>query len=211
MGPGVTVGLTKRNAFRGGELLDINLKGSYEWQTGHKAENTGSKLNSYEYGIDASLTFPRLIMPWASKVRQRLIRRAIRTQYIPQLSTKLKFSSDIVRRSSFFTRHIVSGEWTYELQTSAQSRHQFSPLNFSYDYMRRSSAEFDSVLNANPYLYYTMRNQFIPRMQYVYTYTSPSKLKNPLWWQTTVSESGNILSLGYLVAGKKWGVNNKKM
>lgn len=43
IGPGVTVGLTKRNAFRGGELLDINLKGSYEWQTGHQADGTSSK------------------------------------------------------------------------------------------------------------------------------------------------------------------------
>ena len=211
VGPGVTVGLTKRNAFRGGELLDINLKGSYEWQTGHKAQGTGSKLNSYEYGIDASLTFPRLIMPWVSSVRKRLIEKARRTRYIPQLTTKLKFSSYIIRRSSFFTRHVVSGEWTYEVQTSARSRHQFSPLSFSYDYMRRSSAEFDSVLNANPYLSYTMRNQFIPRMQYVYTYTSPSTYINPLWWQTTVSESGNILSLGYLAAGKKWGEKNKTM
>ena len=211
VGPGVTVGLTKRNAFRGGELLDINLKGSYEWQTGHKAQGTGSKLNSYEYGIDASLTFPRLIMPWVSSVRKRLIEKARRTRYIPQLTTKLKFSSDIIRRSSFFTRHVVSGEWTYEVQTSARSRHQFSPLSFSYDYMRRSSAEFDSVLNANPYLSYTMRNQFIPRMLYVYTYTSPSTYINPLWWQTTVSESGNILSLGYLAAGKKWGEKNKTM
>ena len=211
VGPGVTIGLTKRNAFRGGELLDINLKGSYEWQTGHKAQGTGSKLNSYEYGIDASLTFPRLIMPWVSSVRKRLIEKARRTRYIPQLTTKLKFSSDIIRRSSFFTRHVVSGEWTYEVQTSARSRHQFSPLSFSYDYMRRSSAEFDSVLNANPYLSYTMRNQFIPRMQYVYTYTSPSTYINSLWWQTTVSESGNILSLGYLAAGKKWGEKNKTM
>lgn len=211
LGPGITVGLTKRNAFHGGELLDINVKGSYEWQTGHQAEGTGSKLNSYEYGVDASLTFPRLIMPWASAVRHKLIERAIRTQYFSQPTTKLKFSSDIIRRSSFFTRHIFSGEWTYEVQISPKSRHQFSPLNFSFEYMRRSSGQFDSILNANPYLYYTMRNQFIPRMQYIYTYTSPKNFVNPLWWQTTVAESGNILSLGYMVAGHKWGEQNKEL
>ena len=211
LGPGITVGLTRRNAFRGGELLDINLKGSYEWQTGHKAQGTGSKLNSYEYGVDASLTFPRIIMPWASALRKKLIRRAMRTHYFPQFSTKLTFSSDIIRRSTFFTRHIVSGEWKYELQTSPTSKHEFSPLNFSYEYMRRSSAAFDSVLNANPYLYYTMRNQFIPKMQYVYTYTSPMSYENPLWWQTTVAESGNILSLGYMVAGKKWSTKGKEI
>lgn len=211
LGPGIVIGLTKRNAFRGGELLDINLKGSYEWQTGHKAEGTSSKLNSYEYGFDISLKFPRLIMPFASKFRRYLWQRARRTHFYSAPTTTLKVSSDIIRRSSYFTRHVVSGEWTYELQTSPTSRHQFSPLIFSYEYMRRSSAAFDSVLRVNPYLYYTMRDQFIPRMQYVYTYTSPSTLKNPLWWQTTVSEAGNILSLGYMAAGKKWGEKSKEL
>lgn len=210
-GPGITVGLTKRNAFHGGELLDINLKGSYEWQTGHKAESTSSRLNSYEYGIDASVQFPRLIMPFANKFRRRIWQKAMRTHYFPSATTTLKFSSDIIRRSTYFTRHIVSGEWTYDLQTSPTSKHQFSPIVFSYEYMRRSSEGFDSVLQANPYLYYTMRDQFIPKMQYVYTYTSPTSARNPLWWQTTVSESGNILSLGYMVAGKKWGKNSKEM
>lgn len=33
VGPELVVGLTKRNAFRGGEKLDINFHGSHEWQT----------------------------------------------------------------------------------------------------------------------------------------------------------------------------------
>lgn len=211
IGPGITVGLTKRNAFRGGEKLDINLNGSYEWQTGHQADGTSSKLNSYEYGIDASLEFPRLVMPFANKFRRYLWKKFRKNNFYSHPTTTLKFSSDIIRRSTYFTRHIVSGEWTYEVQTSPTSRHQFSPLTFSFEFMRRSSAAFDSVLNANPYLYYTMQDQFIPRTQYVYTYTSPSTVRNPIWWQTTVSESANILSLGYMVAGRKWGEKNKKL
>lgn len=66
-------------------------------------------------------------------------------------------------------------------------------------------------MRVNPYLFYTMRDQFIPRMQYVYTYTSPSTVLNPIWWQTTVSESANLLSLGYMVAGHKWGEKNKQL
>ncbi len=48
LGPGITVGLTRRNAFRGGELLDINMKGSYEWQTGqrHKVPARSSTATS---------------------------------------------------------------------------------------------------------------------------------------------------------------------
>ena len=45
LGPEIIVGLTRRNAFRGGELLNVNVHGSYEWQTGHSAEGSKTKLN----------------------------------------------------------------------------------------------------------------------------------------------------------------------
>ncbi len=210
-GPGIVVGLTKRNAFRGGELLDINLRGSYEWQTGHKAEGTSSRFNSYAYGFDVSLQYPRLVIPFADMFRQRLRRRFRRNNYFSTPTTTFKVSSDIISRANYFKRHIVSGEWTYNVQTSATSRHQFSPLIFSFEYMRSSTHAFDSIMEANPYLFYTMRDQFIPKMQYIYTYTSPARYRNPIWWQTTVSESGNILSLGYMAAGNKWNTKDKRM
>jgi outer membrane protein assembly factor BamA len=202
-GPGLVMGLTKRNAFRGGETLDLNVKGSYEWQTGHKAQGTSSRFNSYEYGFDASLELPRLVIPYARKFR--------RHRYYSPPSTTLKVSSDVINRAKYFKRHVVSGEWTYNLQPTATSRHQFSPLIFSYEYMVNTTSTFDSIVNANPYLYYTMQDQFVPKMQYVYTYTSPSSYLNPIWWQTTVSESGNLLSLGYVAAGNSWGEKGKKM
>ena len=211
IGPGLVVGFTKRNAFRGGELLDINLKGSYEWQTAHQGEHTSSKFNSYEYGIDASVKFPRMVVPFVDFFRNRLSRHYRLRRFYAVPTTTLKVSSDIISRANYFKRHIVSGEWTYGVQTSATSRHQFSPLVFSYEYMRSSTAAFDSVLNANPYLYYTMQDQFVPKMQYTYTYSSTSDKLNPIRWQTTVSEAGNLLSLCYMAAGKKWGKEGKEM
>lgn len=210
-GPGVVIGLTKRNAFRGGELLDINLRGSYEWQTGHRATGNSSRFNSYEYGFDVSLQYPRLVIPFADMFSQKLRRRSRRNNYFSPPTTLFKVSSDIISRANYFKRHIVSGEWTYVIQPSATSRHQFSPLNFSFEYMRSSTQAFDSVMEANPYLYYSMRNRFVPKLQYIFTYTSPARYLNPIWWQTTVSEAGNILSLGYVAAGKKWGTVDKKL
>lgn len=210
-GPGIVLGFTKRNAFRGGELLDINLRGSYEWQTGHRAEGTSSSFNSYNYGFDISLQYPRLVIPFADIFRQNLHRRYRRHHFFSIPTTTFKVTSDIISRANYFKRHVVSGEWSYNVQTSATSRHQLSPLIFSFDYMRSTTQAFDSIMNVTPYLYYTMRDQFIPKMQYVYTYTSPASYRNPIWWQTTLSESGNLLSLGYMVAGKKWGTRDKKM
>ena len=56
-----------------------------------------------------------------------------------------------------------------------------------------------------------MQDQFVPKMQYTYTYTSPSTMLSPLRWQATVSEAGNLLSLGYMAAGKKWSGEGKEM
>lgn len=210
-GPGVVLGLIKRNAFRGGELLDIKLKGNYEWQTGHQAEGTSSRFNSYEYGFDVSLQMPRLVVPYANYIRRQMRQRFRKNGFYVVPTTTLKVSSDIISRANFFKRHVVSGELTYNVQTSVTSRHQFSPLVFSFEFMRSSTAAFDSILMVNPYLLYTMQDQFVPKMQYIYTYTSPKSYRNPLWWQTTLSESGNILSLAYLAAGNSWGQKDKQL
>ena len=200
VGPGLVVGITKRNAFRGGEKLDFNLKGSYEWQTGHRADGTSSKLNSYEYGADVSLELPRLLLPFWQHRR-----------WYSTPSTVIKASSNTLNRSGYFKRHVVSGELTYTLQQSATMRHQFSPLVLQYEYMKDASAEFIQILNDNPYLNVTMADQFVPKMRYTFTYSSPTTYRNPIYWQTTVSEASNILSLGYLAAGKKWNETGKNM
>ena len=210
-GPGAVLGITRRNAFRGGDLLDLKLKGNYEWQTGHRQDNTSSRFNSYEYGFDASLQLPRLLVPHVTPLRKKLFEHYRRIGFFAVPATTLKFSTDVIYRAGYFKRRVVSGEWTYTLQTSPTSRHQFSPLAVSYEYMKRRTAAFDSVLRYNPYLEYTMRDQFIPKMQYVYTYTSSKTLRNPLWWQTTVSESGNLISLVYKATGKEWGEKGKQL
>lgn len=210
-GPGVVIGFTKRNAFRGGELLDINLRGSYEWQTGHGSEKTSSQFNSYQYGFDASLQFPRLVIPFAERVRRGLYNRSRRNNFFSVPSTTLKVSSDIISRANYFKRHVVSGEWTYQLQTAATRRHQFSPLIFSYEYMRSTTETFDAIMLNTPYLFFTMGDKFVPKMQYVFTYTSPANYRNPLWWQTTISESGSILSLAYMAGGRKWKEKDKRL
>jgi outer membrane protein assembly factor BamA len=202
VGPGIVLGFTKRNAFRGGETLDLNLYGNYEWQTGHQYEGSTSKMNSYEYGMDVSLTIPRFLLPSNWRFRHRHIRNR---------STTIKASSEVINRAGYFKRHVVSGELTYKFQTSSQSLHEFSPLILQYDYMTSSTAKFDSIRLANPYLDVTMRDQFIPKLRYRFSHQSPSDYRNPIYWEATFSEAANLLSLGYMAFGKKWGEKDKTM
>ncbi|HEY9542515.1 translocation and assembly module lipoprotein TamL [Prevotella sp.] len=199
MGPGLVIGLTKRNAFHGGEKLDINLKGSYEWQTGGNLSGSGDKINSYEYGGDISLELPRLVLP--------ILRRH---RFYTTPTTLLKASTSVINRASFFKRHVVSGELSYTFQTSETSMHQFTPLVLQYDYMSGHTEKFDSILKTSPYLQVTMADHLVPKMRYSYIYSSPTSYRNPIWWQTTVSEAANFLSLGYLLAGNKWNERGKR-
>ena len=215
MGPELKLGFTKRNAFRGGEKLDINLHGSYEWQT----RSSGGDMNTYEYGADVSLEFPRLVAPFmgSNQMRRRMERmraRGIRPnprRWRRVATTLAKVSSDIVRRPGYYKMHIVSGEWTYRWQPSATSRHEFSPLTLKYQYMNSHTADFDSIIISNPYLAATMSDYFIPQMRYTYVYASPTDMLNPIRWELTLSESGNLTSLAYVAAGKKWSEKNKKL
>lgn len=200
IGPGAKLSFAKRNAFRGGEKLSLNAYGSYEWQTGSSYTNSKVGINSYEYGADLTLEMPRLLLPFWQRHRWN---------YAPQ--TLVKASNQVINRGSFFNRHIMSGELTYTFQPNDTRKHILSPLILEYDYMNRASEEFMKILEENPYLYISMQDQFIPKMRYTFIYTSPARYRNPITWETSVSESANLLSLGYVIAGKSWSEKGKHL
>ena len=199
-GPELVVGFVKRNAFRGGEKLDINLHGSYEWEQGGNVNGASGNMNSYEYGADASIEFPRLIVPFLKRRR-----------YFTTPSTYAKVSMNVLNRPDYFKMHTFSAEWTYTWQRSIKWRHEFSPLTLQYQKLNRTTAKFDSILYENPYLQTSMQNVFIPKMHYTLTYSSAAHSRNPLVWETTITEAGNILTLGYMAAGNKWSDTDKEL
>ena len=77
--------------------------------------------------------------------------------------------------------------------------------------MNSHTDAYDELVKKNPYLAATMQDYFIPEMRYTYTYTSPAGKLHPIRWETTISESGNLLSLGYMIGGKKWNEKNKTL
>lgn len=209
VGPELRLGLTRRNAFRGAEKIDISLHGSYEWAT-----SGGSSMNSYEYGIDGSVEFPRLIAPFfgGNRIRRdkngRIIRRRL---FYTTPSTIAKLSANIIHRPGYYKMNVFSGEWTYHWQTSAQSTHELSPLTVKYQFMNSHTDAFSALMEKNPYLKATMQDYFIPEMRYTYTYVSPSTRQHPIRWETTLAESGNVTSLLMMAAGKKWGEPDKTL
>ena len=208
-GPEAKIGFTRRNLFHGGEKLDINAHGSYEWQRGG-----GENSATFQYGADVSVEFPRIIAPFYDSDRVRRDkngRRIRRRRFYSTPSTFAKVSTDIIRRPEYYKIHVVSGEWTYRWQSSATSQHEFSPLTVKYQYKNTTTAKYDSLVNKHAYLERTMGDYFIPKMRYTYTYTSPATLRNPIRWETTVEESGNVLSLYDRLRGKPFDEKYKEL
>lgn len=207
-GPELKVGFVRRNTFKGGEKLDVNLHGSYEWQ-----KRASGNQNTWQTGADASIEFPRIIAPFydSDRIRRDKEGRPKRRSFISTPNTVAKASFDIINRPGFYRMHIAGGEWTYSWQSSAQSRHEFSPLTVKYQFINTRTEEFQALLDSNMYLASTMEDHFITKMRYTYTYTSPKSLRNPIRWETTLAEAGNAIALYDLICGHSWNEKGKTL
>lgn len=200
VGPGISYSIDKRNAFRGGEKASWKIFGSYEWQTRSGGGRGSSLLNSYELGTELSLEFPRLMVPF---LNQRRIRSAS--------STTFALSADWKNRAGFFQMLTFGGNITYKWQPNSTTQHELTAFSLDYDKIIHKTATFDSIMTANPALYVSMRDQFVPSMGYTFTYAAASTHRNPVWLQLSVKQAGNITSGIYAAAGKGFSRKDKNL
>ena len=146
MGPGLVLGLSKRNAFRGGEKLSLKLMGSYEWQTGRQVTASNSSINSYEYGAELSLEYPRIEAFGLLK----------RRRFHSPPSTVLSLSINQRDRANYYKLLTVKSSVTYEVQASRNWRHEFTPVGIDYNRLYGTSSKFDSIMLNNLQYYYSM-------------------------------------------------------
>lgn len=201
LGPGASFGISKRNAFRGGETLSLNLNGSYEWQTGSSVEGKSSVINSYSYGISMSLVYPRLVIPF------------YRSRWSPfPRSSQFKIYLEKLNRAGYYKMLSFGGTATYTFQTSRKSRHTLTPLRLTFNVLQSTTARFDSIRDANQALYVSMQNQFIPALSYTYTRDDTNiKQRHHTWWETSITSSGNVTSMVYALLGQSFKEKNKNL
>ena len=190
IGPGLTLGVTNRNIFGGGEQFSVKLTGAYEWQTG--SGRKGNIFNSYEFGITAGLAFPRLLAP-------NFIKRSRR-----ELNwTRFTLNADLLNRPHYFKMAQFNLGVTYEWRWRRHVSNTFTPFKLTYTNLMHTTAEFDSIMNANPAVAQSFMSQFIPQMMYSYTYDRNFGRDNTFNLQLTLQEAGNIFWAIYRACGKK--------
>ena len=201
VGPGLSFSMTKRNAFRGAESLGFHAYGSYEWMTGANTHGNSSVLNSYEYGTSVSLDYPYIKL---FGLGRKFLQHSLS-------STSFKVEANWLNRASYFGRVSLGARVDYSLQRTRTLKHDLTLFRLDYNLQLRSTAAFDSIAAANQALYVSMRDQFVPSMQYTLTKSSRRDARNPRSFILTVKEAGNVTSGIYAAFGKSFNQKDKNL
>ncbi len=191
LGPGIILGLTHHNLFGGAEKLTFQANADYEWQTGHGKR---SIFNSYEFGLNASLAFPRLLAPEFIRRRNRDLNW-----------TTISLGADLLNRPHYFKMAEFNAGISYEWKSTRNSSNQLTPFKISYTKLMSTTHEFDSVMNLNPAVAQSFQSRFIPQLSYTYTldkFLDRDKM-NGITFTASFTEAGNLFDVIWKACGVK--------
>lgn len=181
-GPGIATTYSNRNLFKGGETLSVTANFAYETQL---SGGKDSGLSSIAGGLKSVLTVPRLV-PFSPK----------RFKYaVPK--TKMSLGADILRRSKLYTLTSFNTAFGYTWQSNRFVYHELNPISMVYVNLSNTTADFDAILDKNPFLNRSFEQQFIAGLNYTFTYNElvDENKKRPFFFSTSLDMAGNTLSL----------------
>lgn len=191
IGPGLLASFTHHNIFGGAENLTVSLNANYEWQTGR---DKSSVFNSYEFGLDASLAFPRLLAP----------------KFIPRSKRDLNWSTvniggSILNRPKYFKMAEYNMGITYDWRATRHATNSLTLFKLSYSKLITTTHAFDSIMALNPAIALSFDSHFVPEMSYTYTYDRwlEREQNNQFTFTGTATEAGNIFDAVYDLAKAK--------
>lgn len=156
VGPGMEFTFTNRNMFRGAEMFQLKLNGSYELQVRSKQTNP---LNAIELSGEASLSVPRFLTPIKIQYRS--------AKYLPQTQFKLGYSFQ--QRLQYFTLNSSNIAAGYTWRETTLKTHELFPLDITYIKTSQQSEVFRNIIATNAALKNSFQNQFILGARYSFT------------------------------------------
>jgi outer membrane protein assembly factor BamA len=106
----------------------------------------------------------------------------------------------------------AGGDATYRIQSHSTTTHTVTPFRLTYDMLLSTTEKFDNLVASNGAIRNSFRDQFIPAMQYTYTYdNADTRHRNKSKLDLSVTSAGNITSLFFAAAGKPFDQKNKNL
>lgn len=187
-GPFGSVTFTNRNALGGCEIFDFNVRGGIEGVA--SAANPGNVFRSYELGITASLTFPRLLS--LVDLNQIFVNNNPRTRFSLGYSFILRPEYQRVN-----TRFAM----TYNLQKGNFKTFSLSLIDINYLRSRNINKTFQSYLdelnNQGNNLFRSFQNSVATNLNFSYTYNTfeIGKNKKSMFFRIYAEPGGTIFNI----------------
>lgn len=181
LGTNANVSWINRNAFGGGENLNVRLRGGIESQAiGELA--TDQFFNTFELSAEVSLLFPRFLLPFNSIgiVPRRM-----------QPRTRMALSAGRQSRVEF-DRILYRGSLSYIWQQDQQQTHAVDFIDVNVVQISQLRDEFLQNLN----FLFGFRNTFISSTRYTYTFNNQLTSKRPVkyFFRGMLEVAGNTIA-----------------
>jgi outer membrane protein insertion porin family len=184
-GPGLIATLAHGNLSRGANKLQLKLNGGIEWQWSNSSSSTLG-TTSYNIGVSSSIVFPKVLKPF----------KLFNTKNFNVPQTSLTLGDELMNKIQYYKMSSVNLGLGYQWRKLDKITHNFYPLFFNSVALLQTTPEFDSILNANPYIRKSFEEQFIAGMKYDFIYDNNSKKPvHGIYFQAGVSTAGNMLGL----------------
>lgn len=171
-----TVSYLNRNLFRGAELLNISVSGGYEFNKDESAVK-----NSYEFGVSASITFPRFLAPFQIDRAGKLSRPL----------TRLELSTNVQRKSKYH-RTITGANLGYTWGNGRRSTYTVRPIDFNLVDVGYIDPEFLCSIQ-NTYLRESYKSQYIAAISGSYLFNEPlTRRGNSITLRVNAETAGNL-------------------
>ncbi|HEV7230953.1 MAG TPA: BamA/TamA family outer membrane protein, partial [Bacteroidia bacterium] len=180
-GPALTLSFKNRNLFQGAEMFVFNLLGSFETQL----SGTERGLNSYEFGANAQLYFPKFITPFKIRNTSSL--------FVPK--TKIDLGYRLIQRVQYFNMEAFNASFGYKWKENARKEHELDPVSVTLTRLNSTTPAFNKLLQENSFLRKSFQEQFIIGSKYSFTYNTQIGVqhRNQYYFNGTIDVAGNTL------------------
>jgi outer membrane protein assembly factor BamA len=195
--PGIGLNLTYSNSniFRGAETFNLKARGALEAQkvfgTDADYQSGTPFFNTIETGIEASIVFPRFLIP----VAQDRFPKYFRPKTLMSLGVGFETRPE-------YERWLTNFSFGYTWRESERKLHQIFPVDWSVINVTLSP-EFEQELEAEPndQIKAQYTDNLITAMRYSFTYNTQDirKIQNFFYFRGNFETAGNLLQLGSTV------------
>ncbi|HSO85780.1 MAG TPA: BamA/TamA family outer membrane protein [Draconibacterium sp.] len=191
-GPASEITLAHANLFKGANRLQVKAFGGFEWQWGKESEEDLSS-NSYNAGINSSISFPKMIVPFKSVKENKSI--------IGKTIGSLGF--EFVNNVKYYRMNSLNMAFGYQWRKTQKVTHSFNPFKMNMVSLLKTTALFDSIVEANPYVKRSFEEQYIIGTEYSFTYDNSALTRDGFYFQGMISTSGNLIDAFMQIGGEE--------